>query len=130
MTRADPKEAAIVTAFQSNASEIKVGAVIVERKGIIIIGTGNNSCGHAPTEALKTARSHLQKRLPFATLYVYAYHANLANDIYATPCADCTKILKEAGLAKIIYSTPSGEWEEVNLITKNENEEEVESVCR
>lgn len=125
----DPKELAILASQKSTHKKIKSGAVIISRKGAVIgIGASHPHINfpilgrfkHTSAEIDALNSVYFEKRLPFSTVYIFAQRVNNENIVSGKPSKKCERILREAGVSRIIYSTEDG-WEEISLLQKNEN---------
>ena len=90
----------------------RMGAAVV--KNGRVLGVGYNRMGtskrsthqwsrHAELQAIIAAGS-----VRGATIYVYRGHGQTGSPMLARPCATCFELLAEAGVRRVVYSTPTG----------------------
>lgn len=111
MIKSHPKQLAIDISERSNC-RVKVGAVLVDRKGIFSwgwCGMGYDGLGMcAEHHAILRANP---KRLKGATVYVFGTHRKTSNPIPARPCRECSERLKRVGIKKVVWNNKSDGWE-------------------
>lgn len=100
---------------RSNENGARKFALIVSRKDATIGMCGSNGKGK-PVETAVLEYAIVPKQIPFSTIYVLSCSdKNITN---AKPSEKSIAILRENGVAKIVYSTEDG-WKEINLLPIN-----------
>jgi len=106
-----PKELVMDILYRSNC-RVKVGAVIVDRKGSIMSwgwnhtkmwgsGTDGTDWGcHAEAHAIMRANP---KRLNRSTIYVAGLYSKNLNPVCAKPCENCATMIEKMGIGKVVY---------------------------
>lgn len=88
---------------------VKVGAVIVDRKGIVFSwgwNHVNDGYGlHAECHAI--SRSN-RKRLEGSVIYVAGFRARNGLAVPAKPCEDCQRVIEWSGIVGVKYLTVTG----------------------
>src|SRR5690348_3090200 len=98
-----PKQLALDILHRSEC-RVKVGAVIVDRKGSILSWGWNNpgdgfGC-HAEVHAIMRANP---KRLDGSSIYVAGMRSRNKTFVPAKPCEDCQEWIVKVGLSKVHY---------------------------
>jgi tRNA(Arg) A34 adenosine deaminase TadA len=102
---------AIKAARKSTHASFLHGAILM--KGSNIKGWGSNRGPmHAEVSALSGVWPSERKGCTLISVRITKGHGVLAN---AKPCADCEKVLREAGIKKVIYSTSERTLAEMKL---------------
>jgi len=109
-------EAAAAAASTSNASQYKIGAIVVKRKELISVGVNvvyhkidrRRKSDHAEDKALKRVQD------PCGT-DIFVVRVNRSGQFrLSRPCKKCWKHLLESGVKRVYYSTSEGtlvrEW--------------------
>lgn len=115
MIKSHPKQLAIDISERSNC-RVKVGAVLVDKKGIFSWGwnhMGNMGYGCcAESHALERANP---KRLRGSTIYVWGKHRKTGNPVPAKPCANCQHELALSHVKTVYWNDKDRGWKKYNV---------------
>lgn len=110
MIKSTPKQLAQDIAERSNC-RVKVGAVLVDKKGIFSwgwnhIGDGMGCC--AEYHAINRANP---KRLKGSTIYVFGKHRKTGNPCPAKPCRNCQSLIWGCYIKAVVWNNKALGWE-------------------
>jgi deoxycytidylate deaminase len=95
----------------------RMGAAIL--KNGRVMGVGYNRMGSTKRSPAAWSR-HAELQAIIAagdvrgsTIYVYRGHGQTGSPMLARPCATCFELLDEAGVRRVVYSTPTGPVKEM-----------------
>jgi deoxycytidylate deaminase len=104
-------------------SKHRVGAVIIDKNRVISTGFNDQSKTHPMVRAIdpfKTLHAEIhalirsgEYELRGATVIVYR-ELKTGEMAMARPCSICQKLLKERGVTRMIYSSPTG-WQKEDI---------------
>lgn len=111
MIKSHPKQLAIDISDRSNC-RVKVGAVLVDKKGIFSWGWNNMGSDGMGCCAEQHAISRANpKRLSGASIYIYGTHRKTGNPVPAAPCDSCITAIYRANLRLIMWNNKDWGWE-------------------
>jgi len=116
MDKSAPPKLFVQAVLRRSIVNVQVGALIVDRKGRYIqwawnsVGSGLGL--HAEVHAISRSS---RRRLKGSTILVAGRWKKSGNLVTAKPCPACMAVIKAVGLAKVIYQTKTGTWEELSV---------------
>lgn len=114
MIKSHPKQLAIDISERSNC-RVKVGAVLVDKKGIFSWGWNHAGDGYGCCAELHAIRRANPKRLEGSTIFVWGKHRKTNNPVPAMPCKVCQKDIFCFGIKTVIWNDKDRGWKEYNV---------------
>lgn len=115
MIKSTPKQLAMDISERSNC-RVKVGAVLVDKKGIFSWGWNNmGGAGMGCCAELHAINRANPKRLYGSTIYVFGTHRKTGNPIPAMPCKSCKNNIWRAGIKTVYWNNKDNGWKEYSV---------------
>lgn len=115
MIKSTPKQLAIDISERSNC-RVKVGAVLVDRKGIFSWGWNHmGNLGYGCCAEIHAINRANPKRLKGSTIFVWWKHRKTNNPVPAKPCLFCQTTIYAYGIKTVFWNDKDRGWKEYSV---------------